>query len=94
MMNKAGRGLGRGLDALFSSGNNNDEKPIVINIPTKQIIPNKFQPRRVFDKEALTELAESISQYGILQPIVVRKVTNGYEMVAGERRWRAFSRRG
>ena len=93
MMNKAHRGLGRGLDALFSGGNN-EEKSIVINIPTTQIIPNKFQPRRVFDKDALTELAESITQYGILQPIVVRKVSDGYEMVAGERRWRASQQAG
>ena len=94
MMNKPQRGLGRGLDALFSGGSNNGEKPIVINIPTSQIIPNKFQPRRVFDKEALTELAESITQYGVLQPIVVRKVADGYEMVAGERRWRASQQAG
>lgn len=94
MMNKTHRGLGRGLDALFSGGSNNGENPIVINIPTTQIIPNKFQPRRVFDKDALTELADSITQYGILQPIVVRKVADGYEMVAGERRWRASQQAG
>ena len=94
MMNKAHRSLGRGLDALFSDGNNNDDKSVVMNIPTTQIIPNKFQPRRVFEKEALTELAESIAQYGILQPIVVRRIPNGYEMVAGERRWRASQQAG
>ena len=94
MMNKVQRGLGRGLDALFSGGNNSEEQSVVINIPIAQISPNKFQPRRVFDQEALTELAESIMQYGILQPIVVRKVLNGYELVAGERRWRASQKAG
>ncbi|MBP2626777.1 MAG: parB-like partition protein [Firmicutes bacterium] len=93
-MNKVQRGLGRGLDALFSGGNNSEEQSVVINIPIAQISPNKFQPRRVFDQEALTELAESIMQYGILQPIVVRKVLNGYELVAGERRWRASQKAG
>ena len=94
MMNKGQRGLGRGLDALLSGAKTNEEQPIVINIPTMQISPNKFQPRRVFDQEALTELAQSITQYGILQPIVVRKAINGYELVAGERRWRASQQAG
>lgn len=93
MMNKVQRGLGRGLDALFSGGNN-EEQPVVIKISTAKISPNKFQPRRVFDQDALTELADSITQYGILQPIVVRKVLNGYELVAGERRWRASQQAG
>jgi len=94
MMNKGQRGLGRGLDAFFSENNSSEEQPIVINIPTSQISPNKFQPRRVFDPEALTELTQSITQYGILQPIVVRKIVNGYEVVAGERRWRASQQAG
>jgi len=94
MMNKVQRGLGRGLDALFSGGKNSEEQPVVVNIPTAQVSPNKFQPRRVFDQEALTELAQSIAQYGILQPIVVRKVLTGYELVAGERRLRASQQAG
>lgn len=89
MMNKTQRGLGRGLDALFSAGGSNEDQALVISIPIKKISPNKFQPRRVFDDEALQELASSISQHGILQPIVLRKALNGYELVAGERRWRA-----
>ena len=93
-MNKTQRGLGRGLDALFSGGPNDEEQPITNNIPIDKIIPNKFQPRRVFDSEALAELADSITQYGILQPIVLRKVLNGYEIVAGERRWRASQQAG
>lgn len=85
-MNK--RGLGRGLDALIPT------KPATIGldspeIPIDMIVPNPFQPRRVFDEEALSELAQSIRQYGLLQPIVVRKTLQGYELVAGERRWRA-----
>lgn len=89
MMNKTQRGLGRGLDALFSPGNSDEDQSLIISIPIKKISPNKFQPRRVFDEEALQELASSITQYGILQPIVLRKALNGYELVAGERRWRA-----
>lgn len=94
MMNKVQRGLGRGLDALFSGDNNGEEQPLVIGIPVKKISPNKFQPRRVFDEEALNELTNSIAQYGILQPVVVRKVVDGYELVAGERRWRASQQAG
>lgn len=89
MMNKTQRGLGRGLDALFSPGSSEDDQALIVSIPVKKISPNKFQPRRVFDEEALEELASSIEQYGILQPIVLRKALNGYELVAGERRWRA-----
>ena len=93
-MNKTQRGLGRGLDALFSGGSNGEEQPVIFNIPIERISPNKFQPRRVFDLEALTELSNSIMQYGILQPIVLRKIVNGYEIVAGERRWRASKQAG
>ena len=94
MMNKTQRGLGRGLDALFSGGNKEAEQPIAIYIPTGKIVPNKFQPRRVFEEEALTELTSSIAQYGVLQPIVVRKAGERFELVAGERRWRASQRAG
>ncbi len=86
------RGLGRGLDALFcapgapqaAEGN----EP-VNEIAIKEITPNQHQPRRDFDEEALAELAQSIKQHGVIQPVVVRKTLNGYELVAGERRWRA-----
>ncbi|GMB00148.1 chromosome partitioning protein ParB [Pelosinus sp. IPA-1] len=94
MSNNSQRGLGRGLDALFSGSNSVEEKPLVSNISINQIIPNKFQPRRVFDEEALAELVSSIKQYGVLQPIVVRKSNNSYELVAGERRWRASQQAG
>ncbi|SDF43882.1 ParB/RepB/Spo0J family partition protein [Sporolituus thermophilus] len=86
-MTKA-RGLGRGLDALFPATPAGGDEP-VNEIAIKEITPNRFQPRRTFDPEALEELAQSIRQYGVVQPIVVRKTMNGYELVAGERRWRA-----
>lgn len=86
------RGLGRGLDALF--GAPNAEQAVTANEPVNEIIikditPNQHQPRRDFDEEALAELAQSIKQHGVIQPVVVRKTLNGYELVAGERRWRA-----
>jgi ParB family chromosome partitioning protein len=92
-MNKQLRGLGRGLDALIPTTSVQEDDPVNV-ISIKDIIPNKFQPRRVFDDEALIELSSSIKQYGVLQPIVVRKILNGYELVAGERRWRASQQAG
>lgn len=94
MMNKVQRGLGRGIDVFFSGSNKSEEQPLVSYISTKKISPNKFQPRRVFDDEALNELSQSITQYGVLQPIVLRKSLNGYELVAGERRLRASQMAG
>ncbi len=79
------RGLGRGLGAFFTPGEDEPRDEIAV----KAIVPNKFQPRRVFDQDALTELAQSIKQHGVIQPILVRKTPTGYELVAGERRWRA-----
>lgn len=88
-MNK--RGLGRGLDALFTNATvvEKEEHEKVIQINIKDIKPNAFQPRKFFDEEKLADLAQSIKLYGVLQPVVVRKIANGYELVAGERRWRA-----
>lgn len=79
------RGLGRGLGAFFAPGEDEPRDEISV----KAIVPNKFQPRRVFDPDALTELAQSIKQHGVIQPILVRRTPTGYELVAGERRWRA-----
>ncbi|MEG6584426.1 ParB/RepB/Spo0J family partition protein [Dendrosporobacter sp. 1207_IL3150] len=87
-MNKQARGLGRGLDALIST-NAGKESEQTNSVLLNEVTPNKFQPRRIFDDEALIELSQSIKQYGVLQPIVVRKTLSGYELVAGERRWRA-----
>ncbi len=81
-------GLGRGLDALFSENATDEGKLSELDI--HEIEPNKEQPRKDFDEEALNELADSISVHGLLQPIVVRpRATGRYEIIAGERRWRA-----
>ncbi|HWR39215.1 MAG TPA: ParB/RepB/Spo0J family partition protein [Patescibacteria group bacterium] len=89
-MNKQ-RGLGRGLDALFSGANTRNAAVDgeIQHLSLLLITPNRFQPRRVFDEEALADLAQSIKQHGVLQPIMVRKTVEGYELIAGERRWRA-----
>jgi ParB family chromosome partitioning protein len=86
-MNK--KGLGRGLDALLSGDYADEPRENVSELHVSQIVPNRFQPRKEFDPDRLAELAESIKLYGVLQPIVVRSQNDGYELVAGERRWRA-----
>ncbi len=84
------RGLGRGLGAFFAPS---DDEPRA-EIPVTEIVPNRFQPRRTFDEAALNELAQSIKQHGVIQPILVRRTPTGYELVAGERRWRAAQKAG
>ncbi|MEK3790093.1 MULTISPECIES: ParB/RepB/Spo0J family partition protein [Paenibacillus] len=80
--------LGKGLDALIPSlAVNDDDK--VVDIPLNQLRANPYQPRKVFEEEAIKELAESIRQHGVIQPIIVRSVLKGYEIIAGERRFRA-----
>ena len=97
------RGLGKGLDSLITpkaSAQNAQERPAaqaqsgnhendVVFVPVGKIEPNRSQPRKYFDEEALQELAESIRQHGILQPLLVRRRDDYYEIIAGERRWRA-----
>ena len=97
-------GLGKGLDSLITNKVNTaktttattkpavkkDEKVvegILVNI--NKVEPNREQPRKMFDEDALIELSESIKQYGVLQPLLVQKKDNYYEIIAGERRWRA-----
>ncbi len=81
------RGLGKGLSSLMEE---NFEESAVSEVMLSQIEPNRDQPRKDFDEEALRELSESIKKHGLLQPIIVRsKPTGGYEIIAGERRWRA-----
>jgi ParB family chromosome partitioning protein len=82
------RRLGKGLDALIPSLEVGDDDK-VIEIPLTQIRPNPYQPRKTFDGEAIKELAESIRQHGVIQPIIVRSAVKGYEIIAGERRYRA-----
>ena len=81
-------GLGRGLDALFNENATDSKESVKVKL--NDIEPNRDQPRRDFDEEALNELADSISRHGLLQPIIVRPLSNGnYQIIAGERRWRA-----
>lgn len=82
------KGLGRGLQALIPEYRTEEPQGVeTINIA--YIHPNQYQPRKQFDEDSLKELAESIKQNGVIQPIIVRKVDSGYQIVAGERRWRA-----
>ncbi len=82
-------GLGKGLDALFID-NDTTEGNELIMLRLSEIEPNREQPRNHFDESALAELADSIRQHGVLQPLTVRPLpTGGYQIVAGERRWRA-----
>lgn len=82
------RGLGKGLEALIPKAEHK-EKGFVIEMDIESLTPNLFQPRKNFDKEKMEELKGSIKKHGIIQPIVVRKMANGYEIVAGERRLKA-----
>jgi ParB family chromosome partitioning protein len=98
-----GKGLGRGIGNLIPDDGKKEEnvvvkevvKEVVVKEPAEtkvrisQIEPNREQPRKMFDEDALIELSESIKQYGVLQPLLVQKRDNYYEIIAGERRWRA-----
>lgn len=89
--NKRG-GLGRGMEALFSSAyeESPSDNEVVTEIKLDEIRPNPYQPRKHFNEEALNELAESIKQQGVFQPVIIRRSTiKGYELIAGERRVRA-----
>lgn len=94
------RGLGKGLSALIPDDpideilNIEDEKESIVKIDISLIRPNKNQPRKEFDEKSLLELSQSIKDYGIIQPIIVRRLDEGYEIVAGERRWRASRKAG
>ena len=93
-------GLGKGLDALFSSPIIEEKEEInekldqVKYLKINEIEPNKEQARKIFDEEAIEELSNSIKEYGVIQPIVVAKKENYYEIIAGERRWRASKKAG
>ena len=96
-------GLGKGLDALFANNTiikneiENDEKiekGSILKLRVIDVEPNRNQPRKHFDEEALEELAESIKRYGVIQPIIVTKREGYYEIIAGERRWRACKKAG
>jgi ParB family chromosome partitioning protein len=89
------KGLGRGLDALLAGGNEAEPAHALQTIAIDRIRVGKYQPRTRMDETALNELAESIREQGVMQPILVRPVEGGrFEIVAGERRWRAAQRAG
>ena len=89
-------GLGRGLDALFADNSvEENSSASAVKLSLNEIEPNKDQPRKTFDEKALSELADSIAQHGVIQPLLVRPMPDGsYQLVAGERRWRAARRAG
>src|ERR1700730_16708700 len=80
--------LGRGLDALIPSLDIKDDEK-VLEIPLSQLRANPYQPRKTFNQDSINELAASIKEHGVIQPIIVRTVLKGYEIIAGERRFRA-----
>lgn len=93
-------GLGKGLDALFTNSVDTPEEEkvqegeIIQNLKLIDVEPNKDQPRQRFDSEKIDELATSIKEYGVIQPIIVTKEDEHYKIVAGERRWRAAKKAG
>src|SRR5258705_12182205 len=86
------RGLGRGLGALLASEPSEAES--LLDLPIDSIEVNPYQPRKVFDFTALDELAASIKSSGVIQPIIVRRIGGAYQLIAGERRWRAARQAG
>ena len=90
-------GLGKGLDALFSTPIIEEEvktEELVRKLNINEIEPNKAQARKIFDDEAIEDLSKSIKEYGVIQPIIVSKKEKYYEIIAGERRWRASKKAG
>lgn len=89
------KGLGKGLDSMIPEQINSSKATDKDNVSRETLIkvneiePNKLQPRKKFDDNALNELASSIKQYGVIQPLILKKMNKGYEIIAGERRWRA-----
>lgn len=106
-MQEKRRALGRGLEQLFSDENINTFEDIendivdsarenneIVELPLSELRPNPYQPRKKFDDEALEELSLSIKEHGVFQPIIVKKTIKGYDIVAGERRFRASKKAG
>ncbi|WP_274365063.1 ParB/RepB/Spo0J family partition protein [Paenibacillus thermotolerans] len=85
--------LGKGLDALIPALSIKDDDKVV-EIAVSQLRANPYQPRKHFDDDGIAELASSIKEHGVIQPIIVRSVLKGYEIIAGERRWRASQKAG
>ena len=108
-MTAKNKGLGKGLSAIFSSSNQKIGQPLkrsvkdleedvsrseILRVPVDKIVANEYQPRQFFSEEGLKDLAESIKKHGILQPLLLTKNGDQYELIAGERRWRAAKRVG
>ena len=106
-MQEKRKALGRGLEQLFSDENINTFEDIendivdnaranntIVELNLDELRPNPYQPRKKFDEEALNELAASIKEHGVFQPIIVKKTVKGYDIVAGERRFRAYTKTG
>ncbi len=90
MAPKKKSGLGKGLDALFLDNSTENQQGAVTQLSINEIEPKRDQPRKHFDEEALSELSESIAMHGVIQPLLVRPISDGgYQLIAGERRWRA-----
>ncbi|WP_164215685.1 ParB/RepB/Spo0J family partition protein [Virgibacillus sp. YIM 98842] len=87
------RGLGKGINAFFPDIEEHDDA-MIKEIPISECRPNPYQPRKTFHADAIEELKESILEYGVIQPIIVRKSIKGYEIVVGERRYRAAKEAG
>src|SRR3989304_821195 len=83
------KALGRGLGALLPSVPSGAAEKTFLELPIDDIVPNKYQPRVNFDSELMKELAQSIKSEGLIQPVIVRKMGNQYQLITGERRWRA-----
>ena len=96
MKQQTQKGLGKGLSALFRENIDVKAKPMseISEIAISDIIPNPTQPRSEFDEEALEELADSIRQLGLIQPITVKRDGDKYVIISGERRWRASEKAG
>jgi len=89
------KGLGKGLDALFGESSADTAALDFEYLPLQRIEPKKDQPRKVFEQDGITELAESIREHGVLSPLMVRRIGDGYyQIIAGERRWRAAREAG
>lgn len=95
MVTKKPKGLGRGLDALLSGTDEASSKESLQTLAIDRLRPGKYQPRTRMDEASLDELAQSIREHGVMQPVLVRPVEHGrFEIIAGERRWRAAQRAG
>lgn len=88
------KGLGKGLNAFFANIDEPSKQESITDVSLKEIRPNPYQPRKIFTQEAIEELKQSIIEHGILQPIIVRKSIKGYDIVVGERRFRAAKEAG